>query len=130
MPNRFVIPYSDFLGLTAFVPAVLGTTGATYPVSILEYLTKAFKAAVAMYEKDFQILPLAYADHANNSSGLQYYMLYRADPESLRMDIPVPYTTTQPNSLNNFAFQDAGYGQYTGVVAYRNLETIRMQYTP
>ena len=130
MPNRFVIPYTDFLGLQAFVPAIIGTNGATYPVSILEYLTKAFKAAVAQYESDFQILPLSYADAANNPAGLQYYMLYRKDPESLRMDIPVPYTTTQPNSLNNMSFQDVGYGQYTGVVAYRNLETIRMQYTP
>jgi len=44
------------------------------------------------------------------------------------MDIPVPYTTTQPNSLNNFSFADVGYGQYTGTNVYRNLEVLRFQY--
>ena len=124
MPNRFVIPMSDWLGLPALTPGTVGT----FPVPLIEYLEKAFKMAVSHYEKDFKILPLAYADPANNSAALHYYMLYRDDPESIRMDIPVPYTTTQPNSLNNMSFQDVGYGQYTGVIPYRNLETVRFQY--
>jgi hypothetical protein len=124
MPNRFVIPYADWTGLPALTPGTVGT----YPVPLIEYLEKAFKMAVAPYEKDFKILPLAYCDAANNPSGLHYYMLYRDDDESLRMDIPVPFTTTQPNSLNNFSFQDVGYGEYTGMVFYRNLEILRFQF--
>jgi hypothetical protein len=124
MPNRFVIPYADWTGLPALTPGTVGT----YPVPLIEYLEKAFKAAVSPYEKDFKIIPLAYCDAANNSAGLHYYMLYRDDPETIRMDIPVPYTTTQPNSLNNFSFADVGYGQYTGCNVYRNLEVMRFQF--
>ena len=124
MPNRFVIPYSDWTGLPALTTGTVGT----YPVPLIEYLTKAFQMAVAPMEKDFKIMPLAYCDAANNPAGLHYYMLYRDDSESLRMDIPVPYTTTQANSLNNFAFSDTAYGQYTGTVVYRNLEVLRFQY--
>lgn len=124
MPNRFAIPYGDFLGMPALTPGTVGT----YPVPIISYLQDAFTKAVSMYEKDFKIMPLAYCDAANNPAGLHYYMLYRDDEESIRMDIPCPYTTTQPNSLNNFSFQDVGYGEYTGTNVYRNLETLRFQY--
>jgi hypothetical protein len=40
------------------------------------------------------------------------------------MNVPVDYTVTQANSINNFQFQDVTYGQYTGVVQLRNLETL------
>jgi len=124
MPNRFVIPYADWTGLPALTPGTVGT----YPVPIIQYLEEAFTRAVAPMEKEFKIMPLAYCDAANNPAGLHYYMLYRDDAESIRMDIPVPYTTTQPNSLNNFSFADVGYGQYTGLNVYRNLEVLRFQY--
>jgi len=124
MPNRFAIPYQDWTGMPVLTPGTVGT----YPVPMIEYLEKAFKMAVSPMEKDFKIMPNAYCDAANNPAGLHYYMLYRDDAESIRMDIPVPFTTTQPNSLNNFAFQDVGYGQYTGTNVYRNLETLRFQW--
>lgn len=124
LPNRFVIPYADWLGLTTLT---VGTVG-TYPYPLIKYLEEAFKASVARKEKDFKIMPCAYCDAANNPAGLHYYLLYRDDPEDLRMDIPVPYTTTQPNSLNNFSFQDVGYGQFTGTNVYRNLGVLRFQF--
>lgn len=40
------------------------------------------------------------------------------------MDIPVDYTNTMQNTLNGFSFQNVGYGQYSGAVAYRPLETL------
>lgn len=126
MPNRFVIPVSDYLGLQTLVPGTVGT----YPISMLEFLLKAFRAATS--QSDFQIIPNAYCDAANNLSrtGLnkQLYALYRHDMESVRMDIPVDYTTTQPNSLNNFSFQDVSYGQYTGVGIYRPLEVLYFRF--
>lgn len=126
MPTNFVIPYTDFLGLQNLTPGTVGT----YPISKMEYLLKAFKAATQ--NDSFQIQPLAYCDAANNSSrtGLnkQCYVLLNKDPESIRMDIPVDYTTTQPNTNNNFQFQNVGYGQYTGVGVYRNLEVLYFQY--
>jgi hypothetical protein len=124
-PNRFVIPLSDWLGLATPVP---GTTTLT---PMIDYLLLAFRKLCG---EDFEILPSAYGDGANNKlylggNGKQVYALYRDDPESIRMDIPVNYTPTQPNSLNNFQFQNAAYGQYTGVGFYRNLETILFQYS-
>lgn len=130
MPNKFVIPYTDFLALSGMTPTIVGASVGTFPITKLDYLLAAFKAQTR--NAGFQILPLAYCDAANNNSrtGLnkQCYVLYNDDPETIRMDIPVDYTTTQPNSLNNFSFQNVGYGQYTGVGVYRNLEVLYFQY--
>lgn len=121
MPTHFVIPQDDWLGLAAPV-------SAAYPFnSKLEYLKKAFAEIVPGGVK---LLPLVYSIPSYNSSllgggsGLHRYCMYRYDPETIRMDIPVDYTVTQPNTLNNFNFQDAGYGQFTGVGVYRPLEVL------
>ena len=130
MPDEFVIPYTDFLGLQTMTPNVIGAGEGTYPISKLDFLLRAFRGATQ--NPNFQIKPLSYCDAANNASrtGLnkQCYVLLNKDPESIRMDIPVDYTTTQPNSTNNFQFQNVGYGQYTGVGVYRNLEVLYYQY--
>lgn len=120
MPTHFLIPQDDYLGLAAPV-------SNTYPFnSKLEYLKKAFAEIVP---GGIKILPCVYGIPAqnatrgiNSNSGYNRYVMYRHDPESVRMDIPVDFTTTQPNTLNNFQFQDASYGQFTGVGVYRNLE--------
>jgi hypothetical protein len=44
------------------------------------------------------------------------------------MNIPVDYTVTQANSVNNFQFQDVAYGQYTGLTVLRNLELLLFTY--
>ncbi len=130
MPDTFVIPYTDFLGLQTMVPNVIGASEGTYGISKLEFLLRAFRGATQ--NANFTIKPLAYCDAANNASrtGLnkQIYALYNKDAESLRMDIPVDYTATQPNSTNNFSFQNVAYGQFTGVGVYRNLEVLYFQY--
>lgn len=121
MPTHFIIPQDDWLGLSSPV-------SAEFPFnSKLEYLKKAFAEIVPGGVK---MLPLVYGIPDYNDSilgsgaGLHRYCMYRYDPETLRMDIPVDYTTTQPNTLNNFQFQDAGYGQFTGVGVYRPLEVL------
>lgn len=124
-PNTFLIPYADWNGLNAFVPNTVGATTATYPVSILEYLEKAFTASVKDKEANFRIIPSAYCDAANNPSNLNIYMLYRDDARSLRMNIPVDYTVTQAGTINNLQFQDAAYGQITGVTILKNLEVMK-----
>lgn len=132
MPTTFVIPYTDFLGLQVLTPAVMPGGDAGIAMTKLDYLLRAFKGATQ--NPNFEIKPLSYCDAANNltrinvGTGKQCYILFNKDPESLRMDIPVDYTTTQPNSTNNFQFQNVGYGQYTGVGVYRNLEVLYFQY--
>lgn len=124
-PDTFVIPEDDFLGLTTLTPGTVGT----YPYPKIKYLLDAFREVCG---PKFRIIPSAYAIPANNASrtGLNkhLYALYRQNPESLRMEIPVNYQTTQPNSLNNFSFQNVGYGQYTGLGIFRNLEMIYFQF--
>ena len=127
LPTHFVIPQSDWLGLASPV-------STQYPFnSKLEYLKKAFDEIVP---GGIKILPAIYGQPNFNSSvvnagtGLNRYAMYRYDPESLRMDIPVDYTVTQPNTLNNFNFQDAAYGQATGCIVYRNLELEYFDFAP
>lgn len=123
-PEVFTIPESDYLGLAS--PA-----SSDFPIrSTLDLLQETLKV---MTKKDFKILPCRYADSARHADvtsivGKQVYVLSRMDEESLRMDIPVDYTNTLANSVDNFAFQNVGYGQFTGVLAYRPKEMLYFQY--
>lgn len=121
-PTHFIIPEQDYDGLQTLVPGSAGT----FPQPMLKYLEDAFKTATR--NPNFKILPNFYADKANNVtvSGLNtnIYTLLNYDEDSLRMDIPVDYTNTLQNTINGFQFQNVGYGQYTGPLAYRPLEML------
>lgn len=120
-PTHFIIPESDYNGLAS-------QASPQFPIkSTLQLLEETFQTICR--NKNFKILPLAYADgpyglyqSLSPSSQLQVYTLLNYDEESIRMDIPVDYTNTLANSLDNFMFQNVGYGQFTGVLAYRPLE--------
>jgi len=119
-PTHFIIPESDYLGLA-------GPSSSTYPLkSTLQILEETFQTMTK--RKDFKILPCAYGDTAYNSLGVTRYCLLNYDEESVRMDIPVDYTNTLANSIDNFSFQNVGYGQFTGVLAYRPLEMLYYQF--
>lgn len=113
-PTHFVIPESDYNGLAS-------QASADFPIkSTLQLLEETFQTICR--NKNFKILPLAYADGPYSGFGYQIYTLLNYDEESIRMDIPVDYTNTLANSLDNFMFQNVGYGQFTGCLAYRPLE--------
>ncbi len=115
-PNRLIIPESDYNSLA-------NQASPTFPIkSIIEVLEGTFKTITR--NQDFKIMPLAYGDKAYSALSTQMYVLLCHDEESIRMDIPLDYTTTLANSLDNFSFQNAGYGQFTGVLAYRPLEML------
>lgn len=124
-PTHFIIPESDYNGLAS-------QSSEDFPIkSKLQLLEEAFQ--VITRNKSFKILPLAYGDagyHASVDSiaGKQVYVLLNYDEKSVRMDVPVDYTNTLANSLDNFNFQNVGYGQFTGVLAYRPLEMLYFQY--
>lgn len=121
-PTHFIVPESDYNGMAS-------TVSPTFPIkSILQLLEEMFQTITR--NKNFKILPLAYADDAYSGLGVQRYVLLNYDEESIRMDIPVDYTNTLANSLDNFMFQNTGYGQFTGVLAYRPLELLYFDYTP
>lgn len=119
-PTHFVIPESDYLALAT-------PTSATFPLkSILQLMQETFQTMTG--NKNFKILPSAYADASVSGSTNQVYALYNYAEESLRMDIPVDYTNTLANSIDNFSFQNVGYGQFTGVLAYRPREMYYFQF--
>lgn len=120
LPTHFGIPLSDYVGLA-------GPVASGFPFnSKLEYLTNAFKEIV---KGGVKIYPLAYCDSSYNAgvpgiNGVDRYVLYRNNEDSLLMQIPVDLTVTQAGTYNNFNFEDAGYGQYGGVQQFRSLETL------
>lgn len=126
MPTHFIIPELDYDGLAALTPGTVGT----YPVTLLSYLLEAFKTITR--NPNFKILPCAYAGESINAAvtGLNKnrYTLLNYDEDSLAMDIPVDYTNTMQNTINGFQFQNVGYGQYTGPLAYRPLEMLYLDY--
>jgi hypothetical protein len=123
LPDTFLIPMQDWLGLASLTPGTVGT----FPMPKIEYLLNAFKLVTR--NPNFKIIGNAYCDKAVNNSlrsiNLNEYLLYRKDPESVRMDIPVWPITTQPGTVNNFTFEDVAYGQLTGVGYYRPLEAVK-----
>lgn len=124
-PTHFAVPESDYNGMARM-------SSPDFPIkSTLEILEEMFQ--VTCRNKQFKILPSAYGDLAYHADaptivGKQVYVLYRYDDESGRMDVPVDYTNTLANSINNFQFENAGYGQLTGFLAYRPLEFLYFQY--
>lgn len=125
VPTHFIVPESDYNGMAS-------TVSPDFPIkSILQLLEEMFQTITG--KKDFKILSLAYGDAAYHSSiasiaGKQVYVLLNYDEESLRMNIPLDYTNTLANSLDNFSFQNVAYGQFSGVLALRPLELLYFTY--
>lgn len=127
-PDTFLMPQTDYIACSQLMVqnVIAGGAGTYVGMNLLDYMTMCFKRATE--NQNFEIKSLYYADKTVNNSlralNKNYYALYRRDPKSIRMNIPVDYTVTQANSINNFQFQDVAYGQYTGVVSLRNLECL------
>lgn len=125
VPTHFIIPESDYNGLAS-------QASPDFPIkSTLQLLEETFQVITG--NKGFKILSLAYADAAYHSSvasiaGKQVYTMLNYDEEALRMNIPLDYTNTLANSLDNFSFQNVAYGQFTGVLALRPLEMLYFTY--
>ncbi len=126
-PTHLIMPESDFNGLASQM-------SVAYPLRTkISLLEEAFK--LITMNPSFKILPVAYADaafHPNTPgiAGKNVYALYNFDPNSIVMNIPVDYTNTAQNTIDGFSFQSVGYGQFTGVTAYRPLEIQYFRYTP
>lgn len=116
-PNRFVWPESDY-------NRSANQASPTFPIkSIKQVLEDTFKEITG--HKDFKILPSAYGDQAYGGlASVCTYALYNYEEESIRMDLPVPYSATLANSTDNFNFTNVGYAQFTGVQVYRPLELL------
>ena len=118
MPNTFIMPMNDYAGMGA-------AASSDFPVTdMISYLENMFKKVTG--EKDFKILPLAYAQQAQNASfnNTNRYVLYRRDPETVKMDIPVDFLLNPAGTADNFSWTGIGAGQFTGTIFYRAPEAI------
>ena len=120
-PDTFIIPESDYNGVAAAVDP-------NFPIKTkLEYLKEAFQLIVG---HEVAIKKLAYADMAKSGLAVQRYVLLHKDADSLAMNIPVDYTATMANSINGFHWENAAYGQFTGVKVFRPKEVLYFDFTP
>lgn len=121
LPDTFVLPMKDYLGLAA-------ASSADFPInSKINYLLTAFKEITQ--NPNFKIMGLAYSDAKNNAgfvspAGKNRYVLYRNDPDSLKMDLPVDFQLTPAGTANNFQWQGVGVAQFTGAIFYRPAEAL------
>jgi hypothetical protein len=130
-PNRFAIPESDYLGMCT-------PSSPQFPLkSKLQVMEEALQIMTGFDGKDgrgkFEILPCKYGDGAfagsfGGDSANEVYALYNYDEKSFRLNIPVDYTTSLANSLNNVQFQNGAWGQFTGLTALRPLEMVYFKY--
>lgn len=132
-PNRFVIPESDFLGLNTPMSPQFPAQGS----SKIEWLERTLGIMTHFDglegREKFKILPCKYGDGAfagqfGGDSANETYALYNSNEKSFRLNIPVPYTTSLANSLNNVQFQNGAWLQYTGLQALRPLEMMYFKY--
>lgn len=125
LPTHFAIPMQDWLGLDS-------PWSPQFPnVSIREYLEKAFK--MASKNPGFTIYGVAYADQVNNAgvwatSGTNRYTLYRNEPKSLKMYMPLDMIINAPGTANNFNWQGVAMSQFTGVQVYRVPEMLYLDW--
>jgi len=124
LPDTFVIPTSDYLGLA--VPY-----SSTYPVnSKLEYMINAFKRTTR--NEGFRILPCSYCEATRNNAlrgiNKNRHVLYRNDPETLSMSIPVDFNMHEAETANSIFWQQPAVGQYSGVLINRVPEIIYFDY--
>jgi len=121
VPTHFIIPESDYNGLAA-------QSSPEFPIkSKLAVIEEMFKKMSK--NEGFKVMSVAYADAAYHQgveliANKQVYTMFRYDETSLALNIPVDYTSTLANSVDNFNFNNAAYGQFTGVLLKRPLEML------
>ena len=123
-PDTFVIPANDYLGLTS-------PTSTTFMnISKIEYLNNSFQKATD--NPNFKIKGLAYAqDNRNIVRGIDKnrYVLYKSDPKTMKMTIPVDFTMLESATANNFNWTQPAHGQYSGLLINRKREVLYLDET-
>lgn len=126
LPDILAMPTNDYLGLS--IPY-----NEAYPAgpSRLEYMLNALRKMTR--NPNFEILPLAYCQSAVNAKrgiSKNRYALYKKDPETLSMSIPVDFSMFEAGTANNIFWQQPAMGQYSGVLVNRPPEVLYLDETP
>jgi hypothetical protein len=120
LPDTFLMPTKDFFGL-------LTPISPNYPNGggMMRYLWEAFVGATG--NQNFRIAPIAYCDASNADNvaalgGVNRYCLYRYNPDTVKMDIPVDFMLTPAATADNYNWTGVAVGQFTGAIVYRPAE--------
>ena len=121
-PDSFTIPTFDYLGLPAYINPEFPLENS----SRMRILEEAFKKQTG--NPNFKIKHTIYCQPSQaNAIGAALtcnrYILTVDDPRSLKMLLPVPYTVTLANTVDGFSWQNAAYGQFSGVQLLKPAET-------
>lgn len=114
LPDMFVIPMEDFLGMGVAVDE-------QYPLvsSMLERFKDVFREVTGNEKAD--IKPLVYCNAAKNN-GTAKYALYRKDWDCLRAYQPVDYTVVQGATVDGMNYQNTAYARISDVFVNRPKE--------
>lgn len=114
LPDTFVIPMEDFLGMGVAVDE-------QYPLvsSMLERFKDVFREVTGNANAD--IKPLVYCNAAKNG-GTAKYALYRKDWDCLRAYQPVDYTVVQGATVDGMNYQNTAYARISDVFVNRPKE--------
>ena len=114
LPDTFVIPMEDFLGMGVAVDE-------QYPLvsSMLERFTNVFRETTG--NENAVIKPLVYCNKAQND-GTAKYALYRKDWDCLRAYQPVDYTGVQGATVDGMNYQNTAYARVSDVFLNRPKE--------
>jgi hypothetical protein len=114
-PSKFIIPEAEFNGLHSF-------PDLQFPFKTrFDIIEEMFKKLTG--NQGFKIMACAYCDKANFDGTNNRYVLTVDDPTSLALNLPIDYTTTQAGTEDGFSWVNTAYGQFSGVVMLRDLET-------
>lgn len=127
MPNRFLMPTSDFLGLATFVNPAFPMAGSM----MIDVLEEAFKKITG--NPGFKIVHSIYGQQAINAGywaalGTNRYLLYNHEEETVKMDVPLNFIMSPANTGDNFIFTGVGQAQHTGCIFYRPAEGLYFDY--
>ncbi len=115
-PDTFLIPEADHIGLASFVSEVQTQR------SKLDFLEQAFRQQTG--NPNFKIGRAVYCNKDRNTLGVNRYVLYNNQNDTLEMNMPIDYTSTSFASANGFDFASVAYGQFSGVIALRTAEIL------
>jgi len=118
-PDKFIIPTSDWFGLSELLdPRYPLADSSRYAV-----LIKAFRQQTK--NPKFEIIDTPYVQAGFEKNGLlkDRYILTVNDPTSIKMLMPVPYTTTLPGTKNGMDWESVAYAQFSPVQFLRPAET-------
>ena len=124
LPDTFIMPSTDFMGMADFV-------SDTYPLMTkIEAIKQMFKEITGA--ANFKIGHVAYLQADKNSArnvNANRYILYRNDPETLSMNIPIDFTMLPADTGDQVSWSQGAYGQYSGVLITRPLEVLYLDQT-